>query len=122
MRAVVVYMFGRNTVRLITAVTTTLKSVIASHSRRLSMSRASSGEKPLVNGFIILSVFGSRVLLDNSLNDDAIPWSEQNVLLKVPFEDCIVIDDILGHLLSCPAHHPDFIAVGERSEPAGSSK
>src|SRR5713101_752561 len=103
MRALAVYRLGRNTTRLTTAVITTLKSTIASHRRRLSRSRARSREKPLANGFIILSLcFVSRALLESSLNDDAISWSQQNILFEVSFEDRVVIDDILGHLLSCP--------------------
>src|SRR3954470_13663170 len=106
MKAVAVYILGRNTARLTTAVITTLKSAMESPSRRLSMSRAISKEKPFAKGFILVANLRSRARSEVSANDDAVTWSQQNILLEVPFNNRVVIDDILRHLFSGSTYDP----------------
>src|SRR5215467_6908605 len=65
---------------------------------------------------IVLLVFRDS-LLPVLRDNNAIAGSQQDILFQVTLNDRVVVDDVLGYLVSVSPDHPNITAVGENPQP-----
>src|SRR5262245_27091175 len=102
----------------------TLKRTAAIHARRLSIPRSNSKLKPFSKKSMMQDPSPSLVYRYNAemslWNDDPISRSQQNILFQIPFNNSIIVNNILSDFFAGSSKNTNFMAARKRGEPSGS--